>query len=194
MSENRSAVLAESHTHFATAVVVKWLPLFSMPDLARIVLKCLQRMHEEGKLVLHAYCLLENQLHVIGSSPDFSNGLRLLRTETTKEIVDSLRHAGAKYFLDQLRFVQGGRDKRVVFRIWQDGFLPEAILDEEALRQKVDYVHMGPVKRGYVKSAAHWRYSSSAQYCGGVGLIPVNPLFSCTNDPTLHNANTSEDA
>ena len=177
MPHGVSTILSGSQTHFATAAVVKWLPLFSMPNLAQIVLKTLERMHEEETMVLHAYCLLENQLHVIGSSPDFRTGLQQFRTETTKEIVNALRHAEAKYFLDQLRFVQGRRDRQVVFRIWQDSFLPEVIPDEETLVQKIEYVHMRPVKRGYVSSANHWRYSSSAQYSGSEGLIPINPLL-----------------
>ncbi len=177
MPHGVSTILSESQTHFATAAVVKWLPLFSMPNMARIVLKTLERMHENGTMVLHAYCLLENQLHLIGSSRDFRTGLNQFRTATTREIVNALRHAEAKYFLDQLRFVQGRRDRRLVFRIWQDSFLPEVIPDEETLVQKIEYIHMRPVKRGYVSSANHWRYSSSTQYCGGDGLIPINLLL-----------------
>jgi hypothetical protein len=41
------------------------------------------------------------------------------------------------------------------------------------LRQKLDYIHQNPVKRGYVDSPEHWRYSSARNYAGQVGLIEV---------------------
>ena len=41
------------------------------------------------------------------------------------------------------------------------------------LRQKLNYIHHNPVKRGYVDRAEHWRYSSGRDYAGQPGLIEV---------------------
>ena len=41
------------------------------------------------------------------------------------------------------------------------------------LQQKLDYVHMNPVRRGYVDDPTHWRYSSARSYAGQEGLVPV---------------------
>ncbi len=41
------------------------------------------------------------------------------------------------------------------------------------MRQKIEYVHNNPVKRGYVDEAEHWRYSSARDYAGVKGLIDV---------------------
>jgi hypothetical protein len=41
------------------------------------------------------------------------------------------------------------------------------------LRQKREYIHQNPVKRGYVDDPVHWRYSSARNYAGLPGLIPV---------------------
>ena len=32
------------------------------------------------------------------------------------------------------------------------------------MRQKLDYIHHNPVKRGYVDQPEHWRYSSARNY------------------------------
>ena len=35
------------------------------------------------------------------------------------------------------------------------------------MRQKLEYIHNNPVKRGYVDDPTHWRYSSDATTRGG---------------------------
>ncbi len=42
------------------------------------------------------------------------------------------------------------------------------------MRQKLDYVHHNPVKRGYVDLPEHWRWSSARIYAGQPGLMPVD--------------------
>jgi len=45
------------------------------------------------------------------------------------------------------------------------------------MKQKLDYIHNNPVKRGYVNEQAHWRYSSASNYAGrGEGLIDISVL------------------
>jgi len=41
------------------------------------------------------------------------------------------------------------------------------------LKQKLDYIHYNPVKRGYVDNPTDWRYSIARNYAGISGLIPV---------------------
>jgi len=42
------------------------------------------------------------------------------------------------------------------------------------MRQKLDYIHFNPVKRGYVHLPEHWRYSSARNHAGGEGLIEID--------------------
>ena len=63
------------------------------------------------------------------------------------------------------------KDRALQF--WQEGVHPEWVQNEDMLRQKVEYIHNNPVKRGYVDEAEHWRYSSARNYAGLKGLIEV---------------------
>ena len=47
------------------------------------------------------------------------------------------------------------------------------IIDEDMQRQKLEYIHMNPVKRGYVDNVCDWRYSSARNYFGEEGLIEI---------------------
>jgi hypothetical protein len=48
------------------------------------------------------------------------------------------------------------------------------ILGEEMMRNKIEYIHQNPVKRGFVDEPWHWRYSSARNYQGMDGLIDVD--------------------
>lgn len=58
-------------------------------------------------------------------------------------------------------------------QVWQEGSHPQEIVSEKMLRQKLEYIHNNPIRRGYVSDPLHWRYSSAANYAGEKGLIDV---------------------
>jgi hypothetical protein len=51
-------------------------------------------------------------------------------------------------------------------QLWQEGSQPKTIEIEieTMLRQKLEYIHDNPAKRGYVSDPTHWRYSSARNY------------------------------
>ena len=59
------------------------------------------------------------------------------------------------------------------YQVWQEGSHPKQIQDDDMMWQKLEYIHMNPVKRGYVDDPMHWRYSSARNYAGQEGLIEV---------------------
>ena len=48
-----------------------------------------------------------------------------------------------------------------ILRFVMDNIL---ILNEKMLVEKIDYIHLNPVKRGYVEKPEHWLYSSARNY------------------------------
>lgn len=48
--------------------------------------------------------------------------------------------------------------------VWQRRFWEHLITDEDDLQRHVDYIHINPVKHGYVARAADWPYSSIHQH------------------------------
>jgi putative transposase len=69
-------------------------------------------------------------------------------------------------------FVRGLRRKDVVVQvnakgeadIWQRRFWEHVVRDETDFERHVDYIHINPVKHGYVASAADWPHSSIHRY------------------------------
>jgi putative transposase len=165
------------HTHFGTATVVNWLPIFSNPALSQVVLDSLQYLHDHRRLILHAYVLLENHLHVVGSSADFSAEVRKMKSYTARRIIDYLDQNAADSVLRELRFAKKSHKMGQHYQLWQEGVHPQVILAEEVLKQKIEYIHYNPVRRGYVDCLEQWRYSSARQYSGEEGLVTIEPIW-----------------
>jgi putative transposase len=134
-------------------------------------------LHDNQRLVIHAYVLLENHLHLVGSSPYFSGEMRKFKSFTARAIIDTLNEHGPQFYLEQLIYYKGSHKSDQTYQVWQEGFHPKAIQSEQMLMQKIEYIHYNPVRRGYVDSPEHWRYSSYRQYMGEEGLVPLEPLM-----------------
>jgi hypothetical protein len=57
--------------------------------------------------------------------------------------------------LDQLAFYKKAHKGDRSYQFWREGVYPELIQGEVMMRQKVDYIHHNPAKRGYVEFAEH---------------------------------------
>jgi hypothetical protein len=44
-------------------------------------------------------------------------------------------------------------------------------------KNRINYIHHNPVKRGYIDEAKYWRYSSVRDYEGVEGLLEVERLW-----------------
>jgi len=176
MGRSRYKTVADGKTYFATSAIINWIPVFAVPELAKIVLDSMQFLHTRKKIIIHAYVLMENHFHMIGSSPDFSSEIRKMKSFTARSIIDHIEKHGPKLFLDQFGFYKKRHKTDQKHQVWQEGFYPKVMLNEKMLNQKLDYIHYNPVRRGYVDKPEHWRYSSYRHYIGEGSLVLVEAL------------------
>jgi putative transposase len=176
VGRNRYRTIVDHHTYFATCTTVNWLPLFTKPELARIVIDSLSFLHDQDRLTLHAYVIMENHVHLVATADEFSDELKKFKSFTARQVVDLLTLSGPSFYLEQMRFSKKHHKTDQMYQVWQEGSHPVAIADEEVLRQKIEYVHANPVRRGYVDQPQYWRYSSASDYTGQTGLIPIEEI------------------
>ncbi|RPI86300.1 MAG: transposase [Chloroflexi bacterium] len=159
--------------YFITATTVNWLPFFSNPDIACILLESLQFLIEQQRLKLHAYVIMENHIHLIASSTILSKELASFKSYTARQSIDYYLAHKNKRALAQLSWSKPEYETDRDYKFWQDGVHPQRISSEKMMQQKIDYIHQNPVRRGYIDDPAHWRYSSARSYLGQEGLLPV---------------------
>ncbi len=49
-------------------------------------------------------------------------------------------------------------------KVWQKGFYDFNIYSDEKLQQKLDYIHLNPVRAGLVEHSVEYTYSSARNY------------------------------
>ncbi len=172
MGRSRYKIIDPKLPHFVTCTVLHWIPVFTRPATVAIVLDSLRFLQNEG-FKRYAYVIRENHLQMVVGSEQVDKDMARFKQFTAKSLINYLHTHNVKTLLDQLAFYKKAHKQDRAFQFWQEGYHPEWIQHEAMMKQKIEYIHHNPVKRGYVDKAEHWRYSSARNYAGGEGLIEV---------------------
>jgi len=172
MGRSRYKISNPKLPHFITLTVLHWIPVFTRPEAVNILLESLKFLSKDG-LKVYAYVVLENHCHLVVQSNTLDHDIARYKSYTAKQMIQYLSKNSVKQILEQLAFYKKAHKNDRAYQFWQEGVHPELIQNDEIMRQKIDYIHLNPVKRGYVDNAEHWRYSSARDYLGQQGLLEV---------------------
>jgi REP element-mobilizing transposase RayT len=172
MGRSRYKITNPELPHFITLTVLHWIPVFTRQETVNILLESLKFLSKDG-LKVYAYVVLENHCHLVVQSNALDRDISRYKSYTAKQIIQYLAENNVKQILEQLAFYKKAHKDDRAYQFWQEGVHPELIQGDEKMRQKIDYIHQNPVKRGYVDKAEHWRYSSARDYLGQQGLLEV---------------------
>jgi REP element-mobilizing transposase RayT len=173
MTRTRYRIYENEYPYFLTCTIVGWLPVFTRPETVQIIFDSWNYLKREMSFHLYAYVILENHLHLIASAPGLAHAMKSFKMYTARQILDLLEAHDARVLLRQLRALKLAHKTASTYQLWQEGSQPKQIGDAAMMEQKVEYVHLNPVKRGYVDDPVHWRYSSARNYAGLPGLMEV---------------------
>jgi REP element-mobilizing transposase RayT len=156
-----------------TSTIVEWLPVFTSAACCDILVGSFEYCRQHKMLKIYAWVILDNHFHAILAAPDLSAVLRDLKSFTATKILERLADENREWVLNQLRYYRGTH-KPNEYQVWQEGSHPQVIANDAMMRQKLEYLHNNPVKRGWVAAPEHWRYSSAHEWLGG-----ALPLLRC---------------
>jgi len=166
--------------YFVTDTVVDWVDIFSRPCYKHIIISSLKYCQEQKGLLIYAWVLMTNHLHmIVGSGGEYkvSDIMRDFKKFTSKEIIRTLKTDIQESRRDWMlnRFEYAGRnDKKIKnYRFWQEGNDAQEIFLQDYFNQKLNYIHQNPVRAEMVNNPEDYRYSSAIDYAGGKGLIHV---------------------
>jgi len=177
MGRSRYRVFEPTHPHFITCTVLHWIPLFTRKESVEILFESFRYLQKSDNFKLYAYVILENHLHIVAQSDDIGKSMAKFKAHTAKELIRLLQKDNVKILLDQLAFYKKVHKHDREFQVWQEGIQPKLIQNDEMMKNKIDYVHNNPVKRGYVDKAEYWRYSSAKDYEGLKGILDIERFW-----------------
>jgi putative transposase len=173
LGRSRYRIIQNEEPYFLTCTIVNWTPLFANPAIVRIALDSLDYLQKSDRMRVFAYVIMENHLHLIASAKDLSKELGDFESYSARKIIDYLKERHSDRVLTELKLHKVPHKVDRTYQVWQEGSHPEIIQSVEMLRQKIEYIHLNPVRRGYVDNPVDWRYSSARNYAGGNGLLAI---------------------
>ena len=94
-----------------------------------------------------------NHIHLIAKSNDMIGLVRDFKTFTSKELKKNILETEPnilKLFEENERY-----------QFWQKTNMPELLINEGFYIEKANYIEQNPVRKGYVRKAEDWVYSSA---------------------------------
>ncbi len=155
----------KKYGYFITCTVIEWIAIFTSEKYFQVLQESLRFYQQEYNLRIYAYVFMTNHMHILFRCSDAIAFIRDFKKFTTFKIRKLLQKDKRKY-IKKLIKNSYSKGKGRSFQIWQSTNMPKKIISEEFLFQKMKYIHSNPVKKGYVRSAEDWYYSSAGWYYG----------------------------
>ena len=160
------------YAYFVTMTVVEWLPVFASAPYGDLITVSLRYVRAHKSVQVNAYVIMPSHMHLIlrpEPGINLSDVLRDFKRHTSRAISALLLAEGQH---DVLRIMGAARPhgkgrESARFRVWQEGSHPEAICSQQFFRQKLEYIHNNPVKKGLVDRPEDWGHSSARNYVLG---------------------------
>lgn len=171
-----------NYAYFITWTIVDWLNVFSEELYCQIALDSLAYIRLHKKTELNAFVIMPSHIHAILWSHDGVNLFdvnRDFKRFTSRKISNEAEKQNRFDWLNKfMRARQLNRAQDVSkYQVWQEGSHPEAIYTEKFARQKIDYIHLNPVRAGLAKTADGWSYSSARAYLLSEETYPPTDLL-----------------
>ncbi len=166
---------------YVTFRVVQWLPVFTLDATCLIVTQSLRFCHMRKHLRINAVVLMPTHFHGIffdadGDAARLGRTLTDFRKLTGRQLADLCASQLPPCFTQALRATLAEDRER---QFWQISRHPEAVYSAAILRQKAEYLHANPCRKGLVCQPDHWRFSSAAYWLSDGQAecdVPLTPV------------------
>jgi len=173
----------QNTTHFLTFTICGWIDIFSRKDYKDIIIDSLRFCQQNKGLVLNAFVIMSNHIHLIASAKNgfkLSDIIRDFKKFTHSkmiEVIDSPKESRRIWMLHQFAYYATRHGRNEHYQIWVHDSHPEVLYSAAMTAIKLGYLHNNPVRAGWVFEPEHYLYSSAANYVGLKGLLEIELLW-----------------
>jgi putative transposase len=179
MSE-KYKVLDQTRPYYVTFATEGWVDVFTRANYRDIVLDSLRHCQKEKGLIIYAWCLMTNHLHmIVGTKGEFKieDIIRDFKKYTSVHICRAIEENSFEsrkhWMLNIFGTAADESSKHRKYKFWQNEYHPVELFSNSVIDQKVNYIHENPVKEFIVDKAEDYLYSSARNYVGFKGLLEV---------------------
>ena len=166
-------VSKDSPCLFITTVTRYRLPVFRTDALKGIACRALDEARRSGGFALFAYVIMPEHLHVLADGTlKASETLRYVNGILSHRVISYLKEGGFTTSLEKLRGV--AKDRRHEYSLVDHHSNALPVFSESFFMEKVNYIHLNPVRAGLVARAEEYRWSSAR--CWSKRVVEDEPL------------------
>ena len=148
------------------------LPVFRTDIIKTIACRALDEARNSGKFLIFAYVIMWDHMHLLTNCPTTSaDVLRYTKGITARRVIDYLKDHKYESSLAKLRHPDWKREHK--YSLWQQEKNVFSIFSEAVFMEKVNYIHLNPVRAGLVERAIDYRWSSARIWPKGA-LLKMN--------------------
>ena len=151
--------------YFCTDTIVEWQCIFKEDKYFQVIIDSFNYCRKEKGLLLLGYVIMPNHIHYIVSSKDgydLAGIIRDFKRYTSTQLTNLLVEDNEKLLIYIFR--KAGKRQKTKIKIWQDDYHPLAITSEKWFKEKMEYMHYNPVRKGFVVNPEDWKYSSARNW------------------------------
>jgi putative transposase len=175
MTKGLKRIYGRRHLHFLTFSCFKRLPLLETVQARNLFVEELRKVRERYGFLLVGYVVMPEHVHLLIGEPKEgtpSTVMQMLKQRVSRKMRKNKRGVSKAQLL--LISSQEGVE---LSRFWQPRFYDFNVYSPNKKREKLEYMHGNPVKRGLVKNPGSWMWSSFLFYeKGEAGLVPIDPV------------------
>lgn len=145
--------------YYFTSVANNRLPVFRTDKLKEIACKAIGEARKSSEIFIFAYVIMPDHFHIItDGNLKPSEILRYLNGVTARRVIDYLKENNFTSSLDKLK--QSEKKRGYKYSLWQHHSDTFTITSESMFMQKVNYIHLNPVRAELVENIDDYLYSS----------------------------------
>jgi len=182
MSSENYRIGNQNAVYFLTFTVTDWIDVFTRICYKTIIIESLEYCKKNKGLKLYAWCLMTNHIHLICSveaplqMSDFIRDFKQFTAKRILEKIENSQESRKEWMLYRFEYA-GKYDKRITkYRFWQDKNHPIELSSNEFIKQRLNYIHLNPVRAGFVANAEDYMYSSARNYAELDAVIKIEEV------------------
>ena|SRR5437660_3430557 len=156
----------ESNTfHYVTLVTYNRVPVFCSEEACKIFVEVLDEVRQRFPYKLIGYVVMPDHVHAIvnDQTSSISDWLHRVRGNSARRILAWLREDGHSLSLKKLA-LNPPQKRQHTHAVWQKDPSVIDLSSHKFIRQKLNYIHLNPVRAGLCEHPAEWKWSSHRAY------------------------------
>ena len=162
--------------HYVTPLMTfNRVPVFRSEEACEFFVNVLSEVREKYPYRLISYVLMPDHVHAIvnNRSGTISDWLRRVRGNSARKILAWLREEQHLVSLKKLALAQPQK-RQHTHAVWQKDPSVIDLWSHKFIRQKLNYLHLNPVRAGLCEHPADWKWSSYRAYLPHkAGEVPI---------------------